>query len=70
MAEPEDLNIIRTMVSIYIVVYSQSQRSNSFQVALARTLQQFGISEQGHRFLRNLGIAVLCKDWFTLFKFL
>ncbi len=46
-AEPKDLNKIRTMVIIYIVVYSQSQRSSSFQVALARTLQQFGISEQG-----------------------
>ena len=45
------------MVIIYIMVYSQSQRSNSFQVALSRTLQQFGITEQGLQSLRNLGIA-------------
>ena len=45
------------MVIIYIMVYSQSQRSNSFQVALSRTVQQFGITEQGLQSLRNLGIA-------------
>ena len=56
-AERKDLNKVRTMVIIYIMVYSQSQRSNSFQVALARALQQFGISEQGLQSLRNLGIA-------------
>ncbi len=61
-AECKDLNKIRTMVIIYIMIYSQSQRSNSFQVTLARTLQQFGISEHGLRSLGNLGIAALCKD--------
>ena len=51
------LSQVRTMVVIYIMVYSQSQRLKSFQVALSRTLQQFGISEQGLQPLRNLGIA-------------
>ena len=55
--ERKHLSQVRTMVVIYIMVYSQSQRSNSFQVALTRTLQQFGISEQGLQSLRNLGIA-------------
>ena len=55
--ERKHLSQVRTMVVIYIMVYSQSQRSNSFQVALSRTLQQFGISEQGLQSLRNLGIA-------------
>ena len=39
------------------MVYSQSQRCNSFQIALSRTLQQFGISEKGLESLRNLGIT-------------
>ena len=55
--ERKQLSKLRTMVIIYIMVYSQSQRSNSFQVALSRTLQQFGITEQGLQSLRNLGIA-------------
>ena len=55
--ERKQLSKLRTMVIIYIMVYSQSQRSNSFQVALLRTLQQFGITEQGLQSLRNLGIA-------------
>ena len=55
--ERKHLSQVRTMVVIYIMVYSQSQRSNSFQVALSRTLQQFGISEKGLQSLRNLGIA-------------
>ena len=55
--ERKHLSQVRTMVVIYIMVYSQSQRSNSFQVALSRTLQQFGINEQGLQSLRNLGIA-------------
>ena len=45
------------MVIIYIMMYSQSQKSNTFQVALARVLQQFGITKQGLESLRNLGIA-------------
>ena len=55
--ERKQLVKVRTMVIIYIMVYSQSQRSNSFQVALSRTLQQFGISQQGLQALKNLGIA-------------
>ena len=55
--ERKQLSKLRTMVIIYIMVYSQSQRSNSFQVALSRTVQQFGITEQGLQSLRNLGIA-------------
>ena len=55
--ERKQFSKLRTMVIIYIMVYSQSQRSNSFQVALSRTLQQFGITEQGLQSLRNLGIA-------------
>ena len=43
--ERKQLSKLRTMVIINIMVYSQSQRSNSFQVALSRTLQQFGITE-------------------------
>ena len=55
--ERKNLVKVRTMVIIYIMVYSQSQRCNSFQVALSRTLQQFGISERGLESLRNLGIT-------------
>ena len=55
--ERKKLSKLRTMVVIYIMIYSQSQRSNAFQVALSRTLQQFGISEQGLQSLRNLGIT-------------
>ena len=51
------LNKSRTMVIIYMLIYGQSQKANSFQVALSRTLRQFGISEQGLMSLRNLGIA-------------
>ena len=45
------------MVIIYRMMYSQSQKCNLFQVALSRTLQQFGISNEGIESLRNLGIA-------------
>eukprot|EP00112_Aurelia_sp_Birch-Aquarium-sp1_P011254 Seg2367.2 transcript_id=Seg2367.2/GoldUCD/mRNA.D3Y31 product="NIF3-like protein 1" protein_id=Seg2367.2/GoldUCD/D3Y31 len=45
------------MVIIYMLIYGQSQKANSFQIALSRTLKQFGISEQGLMSLRNLGIA-------------
>ena len=55
--ERKHLSGIRTMVIIYIMMYSQSQKSNAFQVALSRTLQQFGITKQGLESLRNLGIA-------------
>lgn len=50
------LSKLRTM-AIFITIYLQSQRCNGFQVALSRTLQQFGISEQGQQSLRNLGNA-------------
>jgi hypothetical protein len=46
------------MVVIYIMMYSHSQRANWFQITLSRTLQQFGISDQGLVSLRNLGVAV------------
>ena len=45
------------MVIIYIMVYSQSQRSSSFDEGLSRTLKQFGITEQGLQSLIYLGIA-------------
>ena len=51
------LTKVRVMVVIYIMIHSQSQRANWFQVSLARTLQQFGISQQGLASLRNLGIV-------------
>ena len=51
------LNKLRTMVIIYVMIFGQSQKSNWFQVALSRTLSQFGISECGLAALRNLGIA-------------
>ena len=46
-----------------MMIYSQSQRSNAFQVALSQTLQQFGITEQALQSLRNLGIAA---HWHTV----
>ena len=55
--ERKHLSKLRTMVVIYTMMYSQSQRSNAFQVALSRTIQQFGITEQGLQSLRNFGIA-------------
>lgn len=39
------------------MMYSQSQAVNLFQVTLTRTLQQFGITDQGSASLRNLGVA-------------
>ena len=51
------LNKIRTMVIIYIMVFGQSHKCNWFQIALSRTLSQYGISESGLSALRNLGIA-------------
>ena len=56
-AEWKQLSSLHTMVIIYIMIYSQSQKANSFQVALSRTLQQFGISKQGLESLRNFGIT-------------
>ncbi len=53
----KNLTKLRAMVVIYIMMYSHSQRANWFQVTLARTLQQFGISDQGLASLRNLGVA-------------
>ena len=43
---------------VYTMMYSQSQRANWFQVSLAGTLKQFGISQQRIASLRNLGIVV------------
>ena len=55
--ERKHLSEVRTMVIIYVMVYSKSQKSNSFQVALSRILLQFGVSQQGLESLKNLGIA-------------
>ena len=55
--ERKYLTKLRAMVVIYIMMYSHSQSVNLFQVTLARTLQQFGITDQGLASLRNLGIA-------------
>ena len=55
--ERKYLTKLRAMVVIYIMMYSHSQRVNIFQVTLARTLQQFGITDQGLASLQNLGIA-------------
>ena len=55
--ERKHLSGIRTMVIIYIMMYSQSQKSNAFQIAISRTLQQFGITKEGLESLQNLGIA-------------
>ena len=48
---------VLVMVVLYVMMYSRSQRANWFQLSLARTLQQFGISHQGLASLRNLGIV-------------
>ena len=45
--ERKHLSQVRTLVVIYIMMYTQSQRLYSFGVALSRTLRQFSISEQG-----------------------
>ena len=42
--ERQQLTRLRVMVVLYIMMYSKSQRANWFQVSLARSLQQFGIS--------------------------
>ena len=55
--ERKNLTRLRVMFVIHIMMYSRSQRSNSFQVTLARTLQQFVINDQGSAFLRNPGVA-------------
>ena len=39
------------------MMYSQSQKSYAFQIALSRTLQQFGITKEGLESLWILGIA-------------
>eukprot|EP00794_Sanderia_malayensis_P020709 gene20709-22741_t len=53
----QDLNRVRTMVIICMMVYGQSQKANWFQVTLSRTLSQYGISDFGLASLRNVGIA-------------
>ena len=55
--ERKQLCSVRAMVVIYIMLYSHSQKCNSFEVALSRTLQQFGISNKGLESLRNRGVA-------------
>eukprot|EP00794_Sanderia_malayensis_P002757 gene2757-3187_t len=55
--ERRQLNEKRAVSIIYGLVYGQSQRANWFQVATARTLQGFGISDCGMEILRNMGFA-------------
>ena len=55
--ERKHLSEVRTTVIIYIMVYSKSQKSNSFQVAPSTILLQFGISQQGLESLKNLCIT-------------
>ena len=55
--ERKTLNKTRAMIIIYMMMYGQSQKANYFQVSLSRTLQEFGINEQGLASLKNLGIA-------------
>ena len=51
------LNRSRTVVIIYMLLYGLSQRNNWFQVALARTLTEHGISEHGLASLKNVGVS-------------
>ena len=55
--EQQNLTKMRVVIVIYIMMYSQSQQANWFQVSLARKLKQFAISQQGLASLRNLGIV-------------
>ena len=55
--EQKNLAKFRAMVVTYIMMCSQSQKANWFQVTLARALQEFGISDQGLASLRNIGVA-------------
>ena len=55
--ERKHLTQLRTMVVIYVIIYSRSQKNNWFQITLARTLQQFGITDESLVSLRNLGLA-------------
>ena len=52
-----NLNKLRTMVIICMLIYGRCQRANYFQLALSRTLRQFGLCEQGLISIRNLGIV-------------
>ena len=54
--ERKQLCSVRAMVVIYML-YSHSQKCNSFQVALSRTLQQFRISNKGLESFTNLSVA-------------
>ena len=55
--ERQPLTKLRVIVVLYIMMYSRSQHANWFQLSLARTLQQFGISHQGLASLQNLGFV-------------
>eukprot|EP00112_Aurelia_sp_Birch-Aquarium-sp1_P009532 Seg2086.2 transcript_id=Seg2086.2/GoldUCD/mRNA.D3Y31 product="Pancreatic secretory granule membrane major glycoprotein GP2" protein_id=Seg2086.2/GoldUCD/D3Y31 len=52
-----EANKKRTVAIIYMLMCGQSQRANWFQVALGRSLQECGITDQGLWALTNLGIA-------------
>lgn len=56
-SDRKKLNRSRTVVIIYMLLYGLSQKNNWFQIALARTLTEHGISEHGLTSLKNLGIA-------------
>ena len=56
-SDRRQLNRNRTVVIIYMLLYGLSQKNNWFQIALARTLTEHGISEHGLTSLKNLGIA-------------
>ena len=55
--EGKRLTQLRATAVIYVMMYSRSQKNNWFQITLARTLQQFGITDEGLASLRNLGLA-------------
>ena len=42
---------------IYMLLYGLTEKNNWFQIALSRTLTEYGISEHGLTSLKNLGIA-------------
>ena len=60
--ERKHLTDMPTMVIIYVMKYYQSQKSNAFQIALSRTLQQFAATKQG-LFLKKAKLAKKPKPW-------
>ncbi|CAB4030684.1 Hypothetical predicted protein, partial [Paramuricea clavata] len=66
MSDERHFTKLRTMVVIYIMMYSHSQSAKWFQITLSGTLQQFGISDQGLASLRNLGAAAHLHDYHNI----